>query len=186
MKLAHAVGVDDAYFERGHRGDVVLVGAVFAGARFDGIVTGRVRRDGANATTAIARMVTASKFARHVQLVMLQGIAFAGFNVVDIHALSESLARPVLVVTRRGPDMRAIREALLSRVPGGARKWKLVEKAGAMEPLAGVWVQRAGLSVTEAEAALAKFAIVSRVPEPLRAAHLIASGFALGESRGRT
>jgi hypothetical protein len=186
MKLAHAIGVDDAYFEHRHRGDVTLVGAVFAGARFDGIVTGRVRRDGANATTAIAQMIAGSKFARHVQLVMLQGIAFAGFNVVDIHALSEFLARPVLVVARRGPDMRAIREALLSRVPGGARKWRLIEKAGAMEPLAGVWVQRAGLSTTEAETALERFATVSRVPEPLRAAHLIASGLGLGESRGRT
>jgi endonuclease V-like protein UPF0215 family len=185
MKLSHAIGIDDAYFERQHRGDVVLVGAVFAGLRFDGIVTGRVRRDGSNATASIARMITASKFSRHVQFVMLQGIAFAGFNVVDVHALHAALALPVLVVARRKPDLRAIRDALLSRVPGGARKWKLIEKAGPMEPLAGVWVQRAGLSSTEAEAALARFTTVSRVPEPLRVAHLVASGFMLGESRGR-
>lgn len=185
MKLSHAIGIDDAYFERQHRGDVVLVGAVFAGLQFDGIVTGRVRRDGVNATASITRMIAASKFSLHIQLVMLQGIAFAGFNVVDVHTLHAALALPVLVVARRNPDMRAIRAALLSRVPGGARKWKLIEKAGPMEPLAGVWVQRAGLSPSEAEAALARFTVVSRVPEPLRVAHLIASGFMLGESRGR-
>lgn len=185
MKLSHAIGIDDAYFERQHRGDVVLVGAVFAGLRFDGIVTGRVRRDGVNATASVARMITASKFSKHIQLVMLQGIAFAGFNVVDVHALHSALALPVLVVARHKPDVRAIHEALLSHVPGGVRKWKLIEKSGPMEPLSGVWVQRAGLSPSEAQAALARFTVVSRVPEPLRVAHLVASGFVLGESRGR-
>lgn len=185
LKLAHAIGIDDSAFARAHRGDVPIVGTVFAGARFDGILVSRVRRDGANATDAIARMILDSKFAAHIQIVLLQGIALAGFNVVDIHRLNGILERPVLVVARRKPNHAAIRDALAKRVPGGMRKWRLIEKAGPMEPTAGVWVQRAGLSPTEAEAVLRRFAIESRVPEPLRVAHLIASGFALGESRGR-
>ena len=42
-----------------------------------------------------------------------------------------------------------IKQALLTRVRGGAKKWALIEAAGAMEALAGVPVQRAGLSLAE-------------------------------------
>ncbi len=54
-----------------------------------------------------------------------------------------------------------------------------------MEPVAGVYVQRAGLSEAEAEKAIEKLAVHGNLPEPLRTAHLIAGGIATGESRGR-
>ena len=55
----------------------------------------------------------------------MQGIAFAGFNVVDVHTLHCALGLPVLVVARRRPDLAAIRRALVNHVRGGARKWRL-------------------------------------------------------------
>lgn len=184
-KFSHVTGIDDAPFERGHRGDVLIVATVFAGGRLDGVLSSRVRRDGANATDRIAEMISTSRFRPQLQLVLLQGIALAGFNVVDIHALHRRLGLPVLVVTRKTPDMAAIRRALQSRVPGGARKWGLIEKAGPMEPLAGVHVQRAGLSLDEAQRAVREQRRHSDIPEPLRTAHLIAAGVTLGESRHR-
>lgn len=183
--MCHAVGFDDAPFQRDHRGDVPVVGAIYSGARLDGVLSAAVRRDGANATAVLEELVRGSRFRRHLQLVMLQGIALAGFNVVDIHRLHEALGLPVLVVSRRCPDLQAIRHALLDRVRGGARKWKLIERAGPMEPLGGVYVQRAGLDPSEAQALLARFAVHSAIPEPLRTAHLIAGGLACGESRHR-
>ena len=86
---------------------------------------------------------------------------------------------------RRRPDLSAIRCALLDQVPGGARKWRLIERPGAMEPLEGLFVQRAGLSFREVQALLRRFSITNRIPEPLRTAHLIAGGIALGESAHR-
>jgi endonuclease V-like protein UPF0215 family len=186
LRFSHVVGFDDFPFPRSHRGDVPVVGAVFSGVRLEGVLRGRVRRDGANATRELARLVSGSKFAGHLQLVMLQGIALAGFNVVDVHALHACLGLPVLVVARRRPDLDAIRSTLLSRVPGGARKWRLVERAGPMEEVEGVFVQRAGLSLPEATAALRATTLTGRIPEPLRTAHLIAGGIGTGESRGRT
>jgi endonuclease V-like protein UPF0215 family len=184
-RLSHVIGVDDAPFAREHRGDVPIIGAVFAGLRLEGVLSARVRRDGRNATPAVARMIAGSRFAEHLQVVLLQGIALAGFNVVDLEALKEALGIPVLVVARRLPDMEAIRAALLERVPGGRRKWALIERAGPMEPVAGVYVQRAGISPEDAEGLIRRLAVHGKVPEPLRAAHLIAGGITLGESRGR-
>src|SRR4051812_2564054 len=127
MTISHVVGIDDAPFAREHRGDVAIVGAVFAGARLEGILCARVRRDGVNSTRAIAGMIRRSRFTAHLQAVLLQGIALAGFNVVDIHTLHETLEIPVIVVARKRPRLDAIRSALLTRVRGGARKWSLVE-----------------------------------------------------------
>lgn len=181
----HAIGFDDAPFSRQQRSRVQVVGAVYAGHRLDGVVSDYVRRDGRNATEVLTRLVRDSKFHPQLDVVFLQGIALAGFNVVDIAALHRAVDRPVLVVARRRPNLRAIQQALEERVPGGARKWRLIEQAGPMEPVGEVFVQRAGLSLSDAARMLARWRVHGNLPEPLRAAHLIAGGVTTGQSRGR-
>jgi uncharacterized protein len=78
-----------------------------------------------------------------------------------------------------------IKEALLARVPGGRRKWALVERAGLMEPAGGLFVQRAGITLETAGDVIRRFSVYGRLPEPLRVAHLTAGGVGTGESRGR-
>jgi endonuclease V-like protein UPF0215 family len=182
---AHAIGFDDAPFPRSHRGDVLVVGAVHAGTRLDGVLATRVRRDGANATERLIAVLTASRFHPQLQLIWLQGIALAGFNVVDIHRLHAATGLPVLVAARRRPDLEAIRHALLARVPGGQRKWRLIEAAGPMQAMGGIWLQRAGLDAEAAATALACWQLNGKLPEPLRTAHLIAGGVTGGHSRQR-
>jgi uncharacterized protein len=89
-----------------------------------------------------------------------------------------------LVVARRPPRLPLIRDAL-AHLRDGARRWAVIERAGAMEPLAGVYVQRAGLTPTEAAELLAATTLHGNLPEPLRLAHLIAGGVVTGQSRGR-
>ena len=205
----NVIGFDDGPFARDHRGDVLLVGVVCSGTRVDGIVSGKIRRDGANATRVMTELVRASQFGLHAQAIMIQGIAVGGFNVVDVHALSKALKIPVLVVTRRRPDMAAVKRALFvdgpagrPRVAGAAQKWRLIEGAGTMEQLGPsrrslrrpsglrgappkLWIQRAGLSTDEARAFVADTTLHGNIPEPLRLAHLIAGGITTGKSRGR-
>jgi endonuclease V-like protein UPF0215 family len=184
-RLSHAIGFDDAPFERSSRGNVLLVGAVFAGPRLDGVLTGTIRRDGANSADAMAEMITRSRFAEHLQIILLQGIAVGGFNVVDVFRLHRRTSLPIIVVARRRPNLDAVRDALLGRVRGGARKWRIIERLGAMERIGTVWTQRIGISAGDAASALARFAVHSTIPEPLRVAHIIAGGIVRGESRGR-
>lgn len=184
-RISHVIGFDDAPFARTHRGDVLVVGTVFAGTRLEGVLSGKVRRDGANATRVLIDMVRHSRFGAHVQAILLQGIAFAGFNVVDVLALHEALKIPVLVVARRAPNIAAIRSALLHKVRGGRRKWALIEKLGPMESVQGVYVQRAGITLTQAAELIRRLAQHSTLPEPLRTAHFIAGGVVEGESHHR-
>ena len=184
-RISHVVGFDDAPFERSHRGDVLVVGAVFAGDRLDGVISTKVRRDGANAAQRLIDCITGSKYFDQLQAILLQGIAFAGFNVVDLQRLHEATGLPVLVVARYRPDLQAIRKALLEQVPGGARKWRLIEAAGPMETMAGLYVQRCGITAENAARLLASLQQNSQLPEPLRVAHMIAGGVTTGESRHR-
>lgn len=205
----NVIGFDDGPFPREHRGNVLLVGVVCSGTRVDGIVSGRIRRDGANATQEMVKLVRASQFGEHLQAVMMQGIAVGGFNVVDIHGLANALGIPVLVVTRRMPDLPSVRRALFSgephdrpRVAGAARKWKLIEQAGALERLEPsrrslkkasglttssprLFIQRAGMTLEQARRLVNDTTLHGNIPEPLRLAHLIAGGVTTGRSRGR-
>ena len=183
--LSNVIGVDDAPFPRAHRGNVKIVATVYAGLRFDGVLIGQVRRDGRNATATVARMIAESRFREHVQLVLLQGVALAGFNVVDVPELCRRLSVPALVVMRRAPDMAAVQRALLARVPGGADKWTLVERLGPPEPVLDVYVQRIGITPAETLDVVRRLAVNGHIPEPLRTAHLIAGAIGLGHSRGR-
>jgi len=185
MPHSHIIGIDDAPFPKQHRGDVKVIGSVFTGNRLDGVVCGKVRRDGINATDRVVDLILNSRFYDHLQLVMLQGIALAGFNVVDIWRLKDTLDLPVLVICRRQPDFSAIARALLEKVPGGKHKWRLIKRAGEMEPAAGVYIQRAGIDLAGAVEVIRSTAIHSTIPEPLRTSHIIASGVAGQSSRHR-
>jgi endonuclease V-like protein UPF0215 family len=184
-QLSHVAGFDDAPFTRDHRGDVLVVGTVYSGLRLECVLSGKVRRDGVNSTDTLIKLVARSRHKAHLQLVMLQGIAFAGFNVIDLRRLHAALDVPVMTVVRKPPDMKAIRHALLHKVAGGKRKWRLIEQAGVVERVRNVYVQRVGLSPSQAHDVIERYAVNSALPEPLRIAHLIAGGVVLGESRHR-
>ena len=185
-KLSHVVGFDDAPFDRDARGDVAVIGVVFAGLRLEGVLRGDVRRDGANATRTLVDLVGRSKFSPQLQLVLLQGIALAGFNVVDLDALHDETGLPIVVVSRRRPQLEKIRSALLANVRGGKGKWALLERAGPMERSGSVYMQRRGISADDAARTISALAVHGNIPEPLRVAHLIGGGITSGQSRGRT
>jgi endonuclease V-like protein UPF0215 family len=185
VSISHVVGFDDAPFNHHSRRNVLIVGTVFAGLRMDGVLSAHVRRDGVNSTDTLIRLIQNNRFFPQLQAVLLQGIALAGFNVIDIYRLHDHLGLPVVVFSRNKPDLAKIKSALLEKVPGGRKKWQLIEKAGPMEKIANVYVQRVGIDKKRTAALISRFAIHSNIPEPLRAAHLIAGGVEVGESKHR-
>jgi endonuclease V-like protein UPF0215 family len=184
-RYSNIIGFDDGPFAFDQVGAVPVVGTVFTSLQLTGVIIGQVEKDGTDATDQIVKLVAGSKFIEHVQLVMLQGITLAGFNVVDVFRLHEQLGLPVLIVSRRLPDMAAIQAALLTQIPHGEQKWQLIKRLGPMEPAGRVYIQRVGLSSEEAAAVVERFAVHGHLPEPLRIAHLIAGAVAEGQSRGR-
>lgn len=182
-RLSNVIGFDDAPFTRGSTGRVSLIGCVCSGPRLDIVVRDTVERDGEDATDVMARVVR-DKELTHVRAVMMVGITVAGFNVVDINRLSESLDMPVLVVTRKRPRLELIFKAVMA-MPDWEKKRGLMEAAGVPEACGDLFVQRAGLTMIETERMLANTTQHGVIPEPLRLAHIIAGGTTTGKSRGR-
>ena len=179
------VAFDDGPFAHDQTGSVPVVGTVYADLRLDGVLFGAIEKDGGDAAEALARMVVQSRFDAHIRLVMLQRITLGGFNVVDVFELRRRLARPVLVIARRQPDLNAIRAALRKHIPAGAAKWRTIERLGPMEPAGQVFIQRVGIEREAALETVHHFTIHGHMPEPLRSAHLIAGALVNGQSRGK-
>lgn len=178
-----AIGFDDGPFTQG-RAVVPLVGAVCAGTRFEGLVAGRVRRDGWNATDELLRLLQGGKFLPQLHWVLLDGATFAGFNVVDLERLSRELSRPCVAVMRRLPDLSAMRAAMRN-VSGPGRRWARLQRAGEVHTRNGFVFQAQGATPEETAAALSALTDTGGVPECLRLAHLIAAAMVTGESGKR-
>lgn len=184
-RLSNVIGFDDAPHVRGSTGGrVSLIGCVCSGPRLDIVLRDSIEKDGDDATGVMAKLARHEALS-HVRGVMLQGITFGGFNVIDIHRLAAELAMPVLVVTRKKPRLELVFKAVMG-VPGWEEKKALMEAAGEPEACGKVFVQRAGLTPTEALRMLEATTVHGIIPEPLRLAHLIAGGTTTGKSRGRT
>ena len=94
------LGVDDGKFVPHTEGDVIVVGVVFrGGCCIDGVMHTNIAIDGFDATEQIASMINGSPHCKQLRLVMLNGITFAGFNVVDIKKLNLATKLPVIALT---------------------------------------------------------------------------------------
>jgi endonuclease V-like protein UPF0215 family len=163
---------------------VGVAGVVCAGTRFEGLVWGRLRQDGWNATDVLTRLLVPGKFLPQLHLVLLDGLSFGGLNLVDLPALAARLGRPCLAVMRRAPDLPAM-ELAIARLPRAPRRLALLRAAGPIHAVGRFTFQVAGADPEAAADALARLTDRGDVPEPLRLAHLVGAAVRLGESSRR-
>jgi endonuclease V-like protein UPF0215 family len=176
------LGVDDGVFVPHSKGFAPIVGVVFRGGYWlDGVMNTKVEVDGFDATEKIEVMITASPHYKQLRIIMLDGVTFAGFNVVDIKKLNEKTRLPVIAVTRDRPDFRDIRKAL-EKLPYPMKRWKAVVDAGEIFEVntrskkERVYMEISGIVEEDARKILKITSTRSSVPEALRVAHLVASG----------
>ena len=182
-KEIRVIGIDDSPFKF-KKGNTLVIGTIFRGGNFmDGVLTTKVKVDGDNSTSKLIKMINDCKFKPQLQCILLDGIALGGFNVIDIHKLNKKTKIPVVVVIRVMPDIEKIKKTLTHI--DKKDKIKLIEKAGHVYKIDRIYCQIAGLSIERAKSILKITSTHSLIPEPIRIAHLIASGVAFGESKGR-
>ena len=176
------LGIDDGIFTPRSEELADVVGVVFRGGYWlDGFMHTRVQVDGMDATDKLAHMITESPHYQQLRVIMLNGVTLAGFNIVDIAELHKGIKLPVIAVTRDKPDFEDIRKAL-RHLPQMEKRCKAMEKAGKMvqvhtrEGEAPVYMHAVGISEETARRILKNTSTRSNIPEPLRVAHIIASG----------
>jgi len=128
-------------------------------------------------------MINKCKFKPQLQCIFLNGIAVAGFNVIDVKELNKKTKLPVVVIIRRKPNIEKIKKTLVKI--NKKSKIRLIEKAGSVIPAGKIYMQITGISIEKAKEILKIVCTRSLIPEPIRMSHLIASGITDGQSRGK-
>jgi len=167
---------------------VIIIGTFFRGGeQLDGVLRTEITKDGMDATDTITLMIKKSKYYAQIRVIMLDGVTYAGFNPVDIKRLYDETNIPVIVFMRSCPDFEKIRLAL-ENLPETEKRWEIIQRAGKIYKIAQenpVFIQICGIDKESAFEIVRMTSIRSNIPEPLRVAHLIATGVVLGESTGK-
>ncbi|RMF89146.1 MAG: DUF99 family protein [Methanobacteriota archaeon] len=184
------LGVDDAPFDKFRDEKTDLIGVVFRGGSYvEGVLKREITVDGDDSTESIVEMVGSTRHRGHLRVLMLSGITFGGLNIVDVDVLHRETGLPVIIVTRRLPDLAAMKKAI-THVPRSDEKIRRLLAAGDLYEIdmpggKMVVIQKKGLSLRDARDIVRRSTVRGLMPEPLRVAHLIASGITRGDSKGR-
>ncbi len=172
------VGVDDGPLPLriGIGGYAVIVAVLLHGFVISRVSLGRIGVDGADANSVLRALLRNMTY----DAVMLSGISFGGFNLIDIDRLSHGTGKPVIAVIGERPNNVSVRKALRGHFDDWERRWRIVRNAGPLysfKPLLNepkLYYEVKGSSPAYAKRVIASSALISRLPEPIRVAGLIA------------
>ena len=179
------IGFDDATFDL--YSDVKtthLIGVTCQGTRIVHVGRRRIQIDGSDATENLIDLVKRTE--KHVQYILTDTITFGGFNIVDIQKIYEKTKKPVIAITERDVDLDSVKKALIKKFPSNYReKFRFIANAGNLYEtdvltaggVSKVFYHAIGIENNEVESLLKKLCIDSKIPEPVRIAHLIGKIF---------
>ena len=179
MSPLSLVGVEDGGFEAFKPNQTTLLcAALMVGDRIESLRLGRVTVDGRDATDVLSGMLVNIR----CDAVILGGVSFAGFNTVDPHRLHDELGVPMIVYSGERPDSPSVLAALKAHFPDWVERWAPIARLGDVYSVvtkAGhppVFFEVVGESRDWAEGVLRSCASLTRAPEPVRVAGIVARG----------
>jgi len=182
------LGIDDSPFQFGDTVALVVGALVRPPSYLESVMKTEVAVDGTDSSEKLSELIRGSRYREQIKLIMVDGIALAGFNVLDIDQLHSELEIPVLTVTRDPPDFARMQAALMKYFPDWRDRLRLMKRHELRKiptehkPL---YASGLGLEWREFEELVRVTTVRGAVPEPLRMAHLIATAMVKGESHGR-
>jgi endonuclease V-like protein UPF0215 family len=182
------LGIDDSPFTFSDKYGIVIGVVMRGGAYIECVLRNQVSIDGDDATIVCSEMIKNSRYKDQLKAVLLDGIALGGFNIVDIEKLFADTKIPVITITRDKPDFEKIKIAIKKNFKDWEYRWKLISKGNLIEVTTShnpIYIKCVGININEAKEIIKLSTIRGVIPEPIRIAHLIASGITSGESYGK-
>lgn len=182
------LGIDDAPFSFDEDTSFVVGVVMRANGYIEGVLKREIMVDGTDATASFITMICSSRHMDQLQAVLLDGVTFCGFNTVDVKAVFDKTDIPVITVTREKPDVDSIKTALQAHFSDWNDRFNLMnkQKVYAVETKHNtIFVTCVGVSIEKAKEIIRLSTIRGVIPEPIRVAHIIASGVRRGESHGK-
>jgi endonuclease V-like protein UPF0215 family len=187
-RSAKSIGIDDGPFPPkipNRPSHAPLVAVCLKGPRLYRVQTGWITVDGLDATDRAQALLEKLPKAP----ILLSGVTFGGFNLIDPWRVQRRFRTPTVVVVGSRPDNNAVKRALVKHFPDWQERWKVIRSLGPLRSVhtmpdePPVFYEAIGCSALEARRILANNVWVSRVPEPVRVAGLVARGLFSETSR---
>lgn len=140
----------------------------------DGFVFGHARVFGNDATKSILEMYRAAN-RNDIGYVLMWGTVISGYNMVDIHDISESLGIPVMGLS--GRSRGNLRHTIMERFPDRLAAYDSLGERHRIRLRTGstIHARMSGCTKRQAGRLLDTITIQGAIPEPLRLARLLAS-----------
>ncbi|MFQ5758742.1 MAG: DUF99 family protein [Candidatus Bathyarchaeia archaeon] len=175
------VGVEDGGFSR-ESGiqKALLVSVLLQGISIIDFQMNNIKVDGLDATEKLITLLRRWSF----DSVILAGVSFAGFNLIDAKVVFEEFETPVIIVARTKPNNVAVKSALLHHFEDWKARWGVIEKLGPVHEIVSmpneppIYTEIIGADLNWAGNLIRKLSTRCRIPEPIRVARLVAQGLA--------
>ena len=182
------LGIDDGPFKFKQK-SVIVIGVIIRAPNYiEGVCQTKVTVDGNDANKILEKLVNNSNYKDQLRMIMLDGVALGGFNVVDIEKLYQATGIPAVTITRSEPNMNLIKNTLKSHFPDWKERWKAIDNLELVKLHTNynpIFIKFIGLSKSEIVRLIRITTVRGVLPEPIRIAHLIATAMIRGESTGR-
>jgi endonuclease V-like protein UPF0215 family len=99
------VGVEDGSLQKGITPKALLAAVLFKGLKIESVQNMKITVDGLDVTQKLVKTLRPWIF----RAAVLEGVSFAGFNVIDPAIVYEEFGKPVIVVLRIKPDNKAVK-----------------------------------------------------------------------------
>lgn len=187
-KQIRLLGIDDSPFNFKDR-HVSVIGVVMRGGEYlECVLRDQVTVDGKDATDTCIQIIKKTKHRKQLKAMLLDGVALAGFNIVDIETVFSSTGLPAITITRNKPDLEKIKYALKKHFTDYKKRIDIIKK-GKIHKIKTkhnpIYIKISGATLGEAKEIINISTIRGVIPEPIRVAHIIASGITRGESYGK-
>lgn len=172
------VGIDDGGFQKGITKEAYLAMVLLEGLSIEAVNFAKATVDGFDATDKAIGVLKKLDF----DVVMLSGVSFAGFNLIDPVKLYEETRKPNVVVALEKPDNTAVKRALMRHFKDWRLRWGVFEELGPIYEVKVVadasplFIEVVGADVSWAVSLIKALTVFGKTPEPIRTARLIARG----------
>jgi endonuclease V-like protein UPF0215 family len=173
------IGVEDGSFRPCQRAGKTLLCSVYMQSnkllqlRLEFITV-----DGMDATDKLLKMLEGLRG----DAIILGGITFAGFNIIEPNRVIEKTGIPIIVYSGKKPNTESVKEALRTHFVDWEERFRIVQSLGdlytqvSMKGWPSIYYKVIGISPIKAAGILRYSASLCRIPEPIRIASIIAKG----------
>lgn len=148
---------------------------VMNGSKLEKIKIREITVDGLDSTKILKGMLRGLKF----NLIMLSGISFGGFNLIDVKSLFKLFRKPIIVISESKPRNYLVKKALMQHFKDWRKRLSYIKALGRIYCIKTVYnnllyFEVIGLNYKKAKRIIRELTFIGKHPEPLRVVRLLA------------